>query len=474
MSAPPLVVDLDGTLIRSDLLLEAALIFIRTQPWLIFKLLLWLLQGKAYLKAQLAHTVHIEVATLPYDPKVIHLIHSAQAQGQKIVLATASHKLYADAVAKHLGVFNQVLATEGDLNLSARKKRDQLVQNFGHAGFDYAGNSKDDLPVWQVARHAYVVNPDSGVYRKALQQGNVQALIATEHPKLKLWLKACRLHQWMKNLLIFVPLLASHRLGHTDLLLDAALGFLFFGLCASSVYLLNDLLDLADDRHHASKRHRPFASGSLSLQSGLLVFPVLLLLSFGGGYWLLPWQFVAILACYYALTLAYSMLFKRLMALDAITLAGLYTLRIIAGAIVIDGELTFWLLAFSMFMFLSLALVKRYTELRIARVQGKTVKARGRGYYPEDLEMLSSLGASSGYLAILVLALYIQDHNTMTLYQHPKIIWLACPLLLFWITRVWLLAHRGKMHDDPVIFAIKDRVSLWIGALMGVIFWAAT
>lgn len=472
--SPPLVVDLDGTLIRSDLLLESALLFIRAHPWSIFNLLLWLLQGKAYLKAQLAHAVKIEVANLPYENKVITLINSEKAMGRQIILATASHRIYADAIAVHLGVFDQVLATEGDINLSARKKRDRLVEDYAVGGFDYAGNSRDDLSVWQVARYAYVVNPECGVLSLAKKQGNVHALLETKHSSIKVWLKACRLHQWMKNLLIFVPLLASHQLGRTELLLDGLLAFLFFGLCASSVYLLNDLLDLPDDRHHASKRKRPFAAGVLSIKAGLLVFPLLLMGAFTGGWLLLPWKFVAVLATYYALTLAYSMLLKRLMAIDAITLACLYTLRIIAGTVVFNSSLTFWLLGFSMFIFLSLALVKRYTELRVARVQGKTVKARGRGYYPEDLEMLSSLGAAAGYLSVLVLAQYIQDHNTMILYQHPQVIWLACPLLLYWITRVWLLAHRGQMHDDPVIFAIKDRISLLIGGLLAVVFWAAT
>jgi 4-hydroxybenzoate polyprenyltransferase/phosphoserine phosphatase len=473
LSSFPLVVDLDGTLVRSDLLLESALLFIRAHPWSFLRLLLWLLQGKAYLKAQLAIAVKIEVATLPYETKVINLIHAEKAKGRTIILATASHKVYADAIAAHLGLFDQVMATEGELNLSAGKKRDRLLASYGNAGFDYAGNSKDDLLVWRVARYAYVVNPEIGVLARAKKQGNVQELIVTQQPTFNAWLKACRIHQWMKNLLVFVPLVASHQLGRTELLLEV-LAFVFFCLCASSVYLLNDLLDLEDDRHHASKRRRPFAAGSLPIKSGVVVFPLLLLAAFTGSWIWLPWQFVAVLATYYALTLAYSMLLKRLMAVDAITLACLYTLRIIAGTVVFNGNLTFWLLAFSMFIFLSLALIKRYTELRAARVQGKTVKARGRGYYPGDLEMLSSLGAAAGYLSVLVLAMYIQDHNTMVLYRHPQVIWLACPLLLFWTTRVWLLAHRGQIHDDPVIFALKDRVSLSIGCLMAVVFWLAT
>lgn len=474
MRSVPLVIDLDGTLIRSDLLLESALLFLRAHPLAVFKLVLWLLQGKAFLKAQLATRIKIDAHTLPYSTQVIDLIRAEKSKERSIVLATASHKIYADAVAQHLPLFDKVLATEGDVNLSARRKREQLVALYGVGGFDYAGNSTDDLSVWQAARLAYVVNPECGVAAKAKKISTVAQVIISPSTPLTLWLKACRVHQWMKNLLLFVPLLASHQIGRTDLIIEGLLAFVFFGLCASSVYVLNDLLDLADDRHHASKRRRPFAAGMLSIKAGMVAFPLLLIAAFVGSWWFLNAKFVAVLGIYYALTLTYSFLLKRLMAVDAITLASLYTLRIIAGTVVFDTTLTFWLLAFSMFIFLSLALVKRYTELRVARVQGKTVKARGRGYYPEDLEILASLGAAAGYLAVLVLAMYIQDQATVSLYRHPQLIWLACPLLLFWITRVWILAHRGRMHDDPVVFALKDRTSLCMGALMGIIFWMAT
>lgn len=473
MKTIPLVIDLDGTLIRSDLLLESALLFLRTHPFAIIKLFIWLMRGKAYLKARLALNVKIDVASLPYEQQVLHLIHSEKAQGRILVLATASHKIYAQAIANHLRCFDQIFATDEAHNLSAANKSALLQEQFGVGGFDYAGNSNDDVVVWQAARLAYVVNPEAGVAAKAQKLGNVQQVIITPSSPLKLWIKACRLHQWMKNALLFVPLLAAHQADRLDLLLDGVLAFIFFGFCASSVYLLNDLLDLADDRHHATKRQRPFAAGSLSIKAGLILFPTLLVAAFLGSWYFLPLKFAEALVIYYILTLAYSLVLKRLMAIDAITLAALYTLRIIAGTAVFDTSLTFWLLAFSMFMFLSLALVKRYTEMRIARAQGKTVRARGRGYYPEDLEMLSALGAAAGYLAVLVLALYIQDLNTIALYHYPRIIWLACPLLLYWITRVWLLAHRGQIHDDPVVFALKDRASLAMGVLFGFIFWLA-
>jgi 4-hydroxybenzoate polyprenyltransferase len=287
------------------------------------------------------------------------------------------------------------------------------------------------------------------------------------------WIQAFRVHQWLKNLLVFVPLLASHRYAELPLVLAALLAFLTFSLCASSAYILNDVLDVADDRRHPTKRFRPFASGRLSIRSGIVVFPLLLVSVFATALAFAPIRFVGILAAYYALTLAYSMQLKRRMVFDVISLAALYTLRIIAGAAAVGVPLSFWLLALSMFMFLSLALVKRYAELFQLRAAGDEEKARGRGYYSSDLEMLASLGAASGYMSVMVLALYINDADTAHLYGHIEVIWLACPLLLTWITRMWMMTHRGFMNDDPVVFAVRDRISLMLGALVAVVFWLA-
>lgn len=469
----PLCIDLDGTLLRSDLLLETGMAFVRSQPLRLFRPFSWLAKGKAALKEGLASATDIDVSVLPYDQAVIALIEAERSCGRTVVLATASYHTLAERIAEHLQLFDRVLASNAERNLSAHRKRDLLVEHYGEGGFDYAGNSHDDMPVWAAARHAYVVNPESGVERRARAQGNVERVILSTPPNVKDWLKALRLHQWMKNALIFVPLLAAHQLTNSLLLWQGILAFLFFGLCASSVYLLNDLLDLADDRHHHSKRNRPFAAGRLSIKSGLLVFPLLLIGAFAGALLLLPWQFSGVLAAYYILTLAYSLALKRQMVVDVIALAMLYTMRIIAGAAAFSLSLTFWILAFSMFMFLSLALVKRYAELCEARRKGDTEKTRGRGYYPDDLEMISSLGAASGYLAVMVLALYIHDQTTASMYTYPQAIWLACPLLLFWITRIWMLTHRGQMHDDPVVFAIRDRTSLVVGALFCLVFWVA-
>lgn len=468
----PLVVDLDGTLIRSDLLFQTFFAHIKHNVLGVFDVFFWLAKGKANLKAQLAKNIPINVALLPYNIDVIEFIKSEKTQ-RPIILATASHSIYAEQIAVHLDLFDRFIATDKGVNLSAITKRDVLVSEFGAQGFDYIGNSYDDLVVWKVARKAYLVNTGRGLESQAREQGNVERVISCKPSQLLSLIKAVRMHQWLKNLLIFIPLLAAHQFRNPILLLLVVSAFLLFGFCASSVYLLNDLFDMEDDRHHPIKRERPFACGNLSVKTGMITTFFLLFTAFTGSYFLLPWKFTAALAGYYLLTLAYSLFLKRVMTADIIALAVLYTLRIVAGSFACGLVPTFWILAFSMFLFLSLALVKRYAELHDYRLKGQSDKASGRGYFPSDLEMISSLGASSGYLSVLVLALYIQDKTTITLYRNPKIICLTVPLLLFWISRIWLLTHRGQMNEDPVLFAIKDRVSVFIGLLFASIFMLA-
>ena len=473
MKETPLCVDLDGTLLDSDLLVESGLAFVLVNPLRALELLGWLVSGgKVGLKARIANEVNVHVASLPYNKSVLAVIEAEKAKGRLIILVTASHVSYARSIAEHLRIFDRVLGTD-DVNLSSHRKAERLIADYGDMGFDYMGNASVDLPVWKHARKAWVVNASKSVVRQAERQGNVEKVINTRGNSLRAWAKALRFHQWMKNLLVFAPLLAAHQVANFDLLLQGLLAFFVFGLCASSVYVLNDLVDLSDDRYHPTKRNRPFAAGQVSIAAGLAVAPLLLVAAFGSAAWLLPWRFTTTLGCYYLLTLAYSLVLKRVVVVDVIVLGMLYTIRIIAGAFAFAHDLTFWILAFSMFIFLSLALVKRYAELIDARRNGNEAKTRGRGYFPSDLEMLSSLGAASGYLSVMVLALYIQDTKTISMYQHSELIWLTCPLLLFWISRTWMLTHRGEMHDDPVLFAIKDRVSIFVGILFGMVFWFA-
>lgn len=475
--SPILVVDLDGTLIKTDLLMETANRFLIEQPFRFFKFLVWLAEGKSTLKSRLAESTSIDVTSLPYNQELLTWLRAEKAQGRRIVLATASHRILADQVAAHLDLFDEVLATDGTTNLKSSAKREALVSRYGERGYDYVGNDWPDIQVWQSAAQAHVVSNSSSLIEKARSYGNLGVLMGDGKPPLAVAVfKAMRPHQWMKNLLVFIPLLAAHQYMQAVSVMQALLAFVVFGFTASSVYLLNDLVDVADDRHHARKRSRPLASGNLSLLQGWAAWPAFLILAFalGGPVGALPCRFMASMAVYFVLTMAYSLRLKQVPIVDVLTLAMLYTLRIIAGAAAIAVPLSFWLLSFSMFIFLSLAFIKRYSELRAAREAGKDGALRGRGYDPQDFELVASLGGSAGYTAVLVLALYIQDSNTASLYATPTIIWLACPLLLFWISRAWLIAHRGNMHDDPIVFALKDRVSWIVVALFCAVFVLAT
>lgn len=449
-----LAVDLDGTLVRSDLLVESALALLGRRPWAMFQFPLWLLRGKAHFKHEIARRVELDVALLPWDERVLERVR-AEAGKREIVLCTASDEKLARAVADHLGLFDAVLSSDGTRNLSGQVKAQALVDRFGEKGFDYIGNERVDLKVWARARRAIVANAPASLARSAEKVCGLEQHLPAVGNTLRDWIKAMRLHQWLKNLLVFLPLLAAHQFFNPGALLQAALGFLAFGLCASGVYLLNDLLDLAADRHHPRKRERPFASGRLLLQHGLVVSPLLTIFAFLLAITLSP-RFAGVLALYYVLTLAYSFRLKKKVILDVMVLAGLYTIRIIAGAVLTGTPPSFWLLAFSMFLFLSLAMLKRYTELHTLLIEGE-VASRGRGYAVDDLPLVQSLGAASGYLAVLVLALYINSTASELLYRRPQVLWLLCPLLLYWISRAWMMAHRGTMRDDPVVFAVTDR-----------------
>jgi len=444
LASPPLAVDLDGTLVRTDLLVECLLALLKHKPVFVFVLPLWLLKGKAYFKQQIARRVSLDVSTLPYRQDLLDYLKAQRAGGRRIVLATACDMQIARQVADYLKLFDSTFASDGVTNLSGESKRKRLVNEFGEKGFDYVGDHQNDRPVWASAREAIVVED----CRRSLTS----------------YLKPLRPQHWLKNILVFVPLLAAQRFFETLLLEKAVLAFVAFGCCASSGYLLNDLFDLAADRHHPHKRLRPFASGDLPLSYGLAMVPILVGLGGMIGLWVSPF-FLGILSIYLALTTSYSLLLRKVAVLDVIILAGLYTMRIMAGSAAVAIWPSHWLLAFSTFLFFSLALVKRYSELVIMRrVDGE--RATARGYELDDGELLAAMGIASGYLAVLVLALYINTDTAQAFYTRYQLIWFQCPLLFYWISHVWLIAHRGKMPDDPVVFALSDRISRILVMLM--------
>ena len=467
-----LCVDLDGTLLRSDILVETAFELIRRNVFYLLLMPFWLLRGKANLKQEIAARVDIDPRTLPYHEDFLDYLRTEKASGRRLVLATATHEKFAGQIARHLNLFDAVIATDGTVNLSGQSKLDRLMADYGPGNFDYAGNARADLPIWREAGEAIIVNPEPGIARAAETIAEVSHKFDDRQGMVAHYVKALRLHQWLKNTLVFVPLLLAHKLGDVELLLQAGIAFLAFGLCASSVYLLNDMLDLQADRRHPTKKLRPFAAGRIPIIHGVIAIPLLL----SGAMVLtafLPWQFSMVLGAYYLATLAYSLYLKRAVLVDVLTLAGLFTSRVIAGGAAVTVPVSFWLLAFSMFIFLSLALVKRYVELTMIAGTSRA-HVEGRGYRSVDLETLAHFGVASGYMAVLVLALYVDSAAVTLLYAQPQVIWFLCPIVLFLISRIWLLARREELHDDPIVFAIKDRrsqVAVTVGAAL---LWAAS
>ncbi len=462
---PPLVVDLDGTLVNSDLLIESAFVLARHSPQSLVRLPAWLRAGRATLKAEIARRADLGIADLPYNPALIEFLREEKAGGRTLILATAANEKYAHQVADHLGLFDAVLASDDETNLSGQKKLDALNRHLDGGAFDYAADHEADSVIWRRAREAILVNAGPKLDKRTRADANVSATFAPEPAEWRIWLRALRVHQWLKNALIFVPLLAAQQLGDIGTVTMAVLAFIAYCLLASSVYLLNDLVDLGDDRQHPRKRERPFASGRLPLLHGVVAIPALIVAAFAIAAFLPPF-FWLVLAVYFGLTLAYSLALKQVALLDVLTLAGLYTLRVIAGGAATGVELSFWLLALSMSIFLSLAMAKRCTELLVMAEHSGDAPL-GRGYVAADLPPLRSLGTAAGYSSVVILALYINSPGITDYYSHPARIWLLCPVVLYWISRIWLKTLRGQMHDDPIVFAARDtgsRICLLVGA----------
>jgi 4-hydroxybenzoate polyprenyltransferase len=460
-------VDLDGTLVKSDTLVDSLLVLARTRPGLLWKLPSRLMRGKAAFKAFVTDSVTLDVARLPYNLKVLQFLQQEHVKGRPIYLTTGADSRVAQRVADNLGIFTSVLGSDGSTNLIAGKKLDRLRAHLAVDAFDYIGNARPDLPLLAQATEPMVANPSLGL-RMGMRTRGIRPtrLFEERRSPLQAMLKAMRVHQWAKNLLIFVPLLLSHGLSIARLL-TALLAFLCFSFAASATYMVNDLLDIEADRRHARKRLRPFASGDLSAVAGLGAVVVLLLLALSGARFLAA-GFYGWLLLYLASTLAYSLYLKRIALVDVLVLSGLYTLRLQAGSAATQTPISHWLAGFSVFLFLSLAIVKRFAELENLRASNSPPK-NGRGYLVADIEQLRSFGTSSAYAAVVVFSIYISSQSVMTLYRKPSLLWLMVPLMLLWLSRVWLLASRGELNEDPVVFALTDRMSLLIGVVVVVV-----
>ncbi len=462
----PICVDLDGTLVKSDTLHDSLLVLLRTHPLRFLALFGRIFQGKAAVKAYVIDHVTPDVAHLPYNRKLLQYLQAQHARGRSIYLATGSDARLAQRIADHLGFFAGVLGSDGKLNLTGERKLQRLRAGLSEP-FSYIGNATPDLPLLAEAAEPMVANPSARLRARMRARGlePVRAFQERANPFRSI-VHSIRIHQWAKNLLIFLPLLLAHGI-RPRAMLQALAAFFCFSLTASANYVVNDLLDIEADRRHHRKRSRPFAAGDLSVIGGAEIVVTFLAVAFLGLRFLPP-AFAGYLLLYLLATLAYSFYLKRIPLLDVLVLSGLYTVRLLAGGAATGTPISQWLAGFSVFLFFSLALVKRFAELENLRSTGAQLK-NGRGYVMGDLEQLRAFGTASSYAAVVVFALYIGSYDVTVLYHRPARLWLVVPLLILWVSRVWLLASRGELNEDPVVFAFTDRMSLLIGIVIGVI-----
>lgn len=458
----PLVVDLDDALTHTDTLWESLFLSVRHHPARCLQFPLWLLRGKAGFKASVARTVLPDAALLPYNQAVLELLRTSQAEGRRIILATGANIEIANRVAEHLGFFSDVLASTNEVNLTGESKLKAVQELLGGAPFDYVGDHKAAAPLFEAARKSYLVA--ARLPKRDPRDFELLTNRTVGESRVTSLIRLLRPHQWAKNILLFIPIILAQEIGDLSRLSNLALAFFSFSFCASAGYIINDALDLEADRVHPQKRARPLASGAVPLWS---VGPLLFIVGgLGGalGFWV-GWEYLALVAGYLCLSLSYTLFFKRQAVIDVIFLGSLYTLRIFAGGVAADVEITRWMVAFSVFFFTSLGFLKRYTEVR--GTDGKGVM-KSRDYRSEDLTLLESLGSTSGLLAVLVFALYINS-GAMQHYVYEDVLWAICPVLLYWISRVWLLAGRGELPHDPVVFALKDKASWRCAVVTGIL-----
>ena len=465
----PLYVDLDGSLTRCDSFYENALLLLKIKPLMFLRIPAWLLRGRANLKEQVAKHARLNPSDLSYNDSLLEYLREQKKAGRRLILATGAHETIAQAVIKHLPIFDGYLATSHGQNLSGVRKLAAIKER--DKEFGYAGNAAVDLPIWREAREAIVVNAPRRVEKAVHKFGNVAKVFQDRMSTQRAIRKAMRIHQWSKNLLLFVPLLLTPNVMSASMMLKVILAFFGFSLTASGVYVTNDLFDLGGDRNHPTKKNRPLARGDLSIPLAML----LALLFFSLGImlsYLLHWRFFALVCTYAIITTLYSMVLKKIMMVDVITLALLYSARLIGGGYVCSIPLSFWLLSFFWFFFSSLALAKRSTELLHTRDRRKLSKTR-RGYLAQDLGMVNLLGVAFAASSIVVFSLYIDTPRTQMIYQHHQLLWATSLLLTYWLGRLWILTGRGEMEQDPIVFALKDPATYFIGVAMMLLVVAA-
>jgi len=465
----PLVIDLDGTLTPTDTLLESVIKLVKQSPLNIVRLARWLLKGKAEFKGLVAANSFTSPETLPYRDELLDYLSQEKESGRQLVLATASHKIVAEGVSQHLGIFDEIIATDS-INLKGKNKLDAIQNAIGEE-FVYAGDSAADIPIWKTAKAAVLVGASASTAKTIRQIIPIEAEFHQKQVRLHTLAKALRIHQWLKNLLVFVPMLTAFSFMDTAKLINSVIAFFAFSLAASATYLVNDILDLDSDRAHSIKRFRPLASAQVTISSALIIAGACLMTALGMA-WMVSTQFLEILVLYLIITTSYSWILKQYVLIDVIVLSLLYTIRIIAGSIAISVITSTWLLAFSLFFFFSLALVKRCSEL-VSLDKAGIDATSGRDYRVGDLTVLWPLGIGAAICSVVVFGLFISSEETVARYASPHILWLIAIGLIYWLSRLWLKTTRGEMHHDPVVYAIKNSTSRTVILLMVAIMIAA-
>jgi 4-hydroxybenzoate polyprenyltransferase len=469
---PPLCVDLDGTLLKTDTIWETLIAHLKARPWHALLIPFWLLAGRARLKERLAEGVKLDCESLPYTADLVEYLREARAAGRELVLVSGCDRSVGNQIASHLGLFSEAITSDGKTNLKGRTKAEVLIERFGNRGFDYAGNEKADLPVWEAARERLVANAPGRVTRRLADKTRGLREFAPQTSRFPAFLRALRCHQWSKNMLVFVPLIAAHAYFNSSAVGGAILMFLAWCFVASGIYVSNDLLDLEADRCHPTKRERPFASGDLPLSFGIILAPVLLVLGLGMAA-SISWACAAALGVYAGLAFAYSSSLKKRPLVDVFTLAFFFTIRVVGGGLASGYPVSTWLLAFASFLFLGLAFLKRCSEL--VCIQGLGRRHMGsRGYGVTDLPVLQMFGVASAFVAIMVLGLYVNTAVAEAQYRWPAALWAAGPFLLLWLCRLWLATARGEMHEDPIVYSMRDWVSWLAGGCVLAAFIVAT
>lgn len=453
----PFIVDLDNALTFTNIVAESFVVALVRAPLEALRSLGALLRGNGAFEERLSAVGAVDATLLPYNRTVVEATRRAAAEGRPVYLLSARGERYARAVAAHLDLLAGWISWNDGATRPGESRIDRLVRQFGHEGFDYIGDDRGRLAIWRSVPHSGDPSATGEIVQPLTPAEPESGDIKRPRAGLKTWLRLIRVHQYAKNGLVLVPVLTGHAFA-LDQLTAAFMALVSFCLVASSVYIVNDIVDLEADRAHPTKRRRPIASGEIPILHGLMAVPVLLAAGIGVAA-AVSMPFLLVLLGYLAVTTAYSFYLKRRLLIDVVALAGLYTLRVIAGSVATEVGMSEWLLGFSMFLFMSLALVKRYTELGTRESAGLP-DPKNRNYRIADMPMLGSLAAASGFSAVVVFGLYLSSDAVRDSYSRPYVLWLACPILMYWVGRLLIMAQRRDIHDDPIVFALKDRISV--------------